>query len=103
MTLGIFAAFVYGTLALIGGIMGYVQAQSKVSLISGSISGLLIVFAGVMQLNGQLWGLLLATVVTAALVVFFCLRLAKTRKFMPSGLMASLGMVALVLMVSQIK
>ncbi|MBD2195624.1 MULTISPECIES: TMEM14 family protein [Calothrix] len=99
MTLGIFAAFVYGTLALIGGIMGYVQAQSKVSLISGSISGLLIVIAAVMQLNGQFWGLLLATVVTAALVVFFCLRLAKTRKFMPSGLMASLGMVALVLMI----
>ncbi|MBD2201518.1 hypothetical protein H6G33_02725 [Calothrix sp. FACHB-1219] len=99
MTLGIFAAFVYGTLALIGGIMGYVQAQSKVSLISGSISGLLIVFAAFMQLNGQFWGLLLAIVVTAALVVFFCLRLVKTRKFMPSGLMASLGMVALVLMI----
>ncbi|MBD2355596.1 hypothetical protein H6G41_13380 [Tolypothrix sp. FACHB-123] len=103
MTLSIIAAFVYGILALIGGVMGYVQAQSKVSLISGSISGLLLIFAAFMQLNGQLWGLLVAALVTAALVVFFCLRLAKTRKFMPAGLMASLGMVALVLIVSQIK
>jgi uncharacterized membrane protein (UPF0136 family) len=102
MELGILAALVYGILALIGGIMGYVQANSKVSLISGTLSGLLLIFAAFMQLNGQFWGLLLAALVTAALVVFFCLRLTKTRKFMPSGLMATLGMVALVLMVNQI-
>jgi uncharacterized membrane protein (UPF0136 family) len=102
MELGMLAALVYGILALIGGILGYVQANSKVSLISGSISGLLLIFAAFMQLNAQFWGLLLAIFVTAALVVFFCLRLAKTRKFMPSGLMAILGMVALVLMVNQI-
>ena len=102
MELGIVAAFVYGILALIGGIMGYVQANSKVSLISGGISGLLLIFAAFMQLQGQFWGLLLAALVTAVLVVFFCLRLAKTRKLMPSGLMAILGMVALVLMLNQI-
>ncbi|BAY25745.1 hypothetical protein NIES2100_55530 [Calothrix sp. NIES-2100] len=102
MELGIIAAFVYGILALIGGIMGYVQANSKVSLLSGSLSGLLLIFAAFMQLKAQFWGLLLAALVTAVLVVFFGIRLAKTRKFMPSGLMAILGMVALVLMLNQI-
>lgn len=102
MELGIIAALVYGILALIGGILGYIQANSKVSLLSGSISGLLLILAAFSQLQGQNWGLLVATVVTAVLVVFFCLRLVKTRKFMPAGLMAVLGMVALVLIVNQI-
>ncbi|BAY12963.1 TMEM14 family protein [Calothrix sp. NIES-2098] len=102
METGIIAAFVYGILALIGGIMGYIQASSRISLISGVISGLLLIFASFLQLQGQPWGLLVATLVTAVLVVFFCLRLAKTRKFMPSGLMAILGMVTLVLMLNQI-
>ncbi|MDZ8054441.1 MAG: TMEM14 family protein [Aulosira sp. ZfuVER01] len=102
MEISIIAALVYGILALIGGIMGYIQANSKVSLLSGVISGLLLIFASFLQLQGQAWGLLVAALVTAVLVVFFCLRLAKTRKFMPSGLMAIVGMVALVLMLNQI-
>ncbi len=101
MELGIVAAFVYGILALIGGIIGYVQASSKISLLSGSISGLLLIIAAFLQLQGQIWGLFVAAFITAALVVFFSLRLAKTRKFMPSGLMIILGVLALVLMVNQ--
>ncbi|MDZ7960736.1 MAG: TMEM14 family protein [Aulosira sp. DedQUE10] len=101
MELGIVAALVYGILALIGGIIGYVQASSKVSLLSGTISGLLLIFAAFLQLQGQIWGLFAAALITAVLVVFFSLRLAKTRKFMPSGLMVILGVLALVLMVNQ--
>ncbi len=101
MKLGIIAALVYGILALIGGIVGYIQASSKVSLISGTISGLLLIFAAFLQLQGQAWGLIVAAFVTAALVVFFALRLAKTRKFMPAGLMTILGVLALALMVNQ--
>lgn len=101
MEIGIVAAFVYGILALIGGIIGYVQASSKISLLSGSISGLLLIIAAFLQLQGQIWGLFVATFITAALVVFFSLRLAKTRKFMPSGLMIILGVLALILMVNQ--
>ncbi len=102
MTLGIFATFVYGILAIIGGAIGYQKASSQVSIISGSISGLLLVFAAVVQLQGQTWGLILAAIVTAILVVFFAFRLAKTRKFMPAGLMAILGIVALAMIVNSL-
>lgn len=102
MTIGIIAAITYGVLALIGGIIGYVQAQSKASLISGSISGLLLIVAGVMQLQGQSVGLILATVITVVLVIVFAIRLTKTRKFMPAGLMSLLGLVSLGLMVSEL-
>lgn len=102
MNPGIIAALSYGILAIVGGVIGYVQAQSKVSLISGSISGLLLIISGVSQLQGQAWGLILATAVTALLVIVFAVRLAKTRKFMPAGLMSLLGLAALALMVNQL-
>lgn len=102
MTLGIIAAIAYGVLAIVGGIMGYLKAQSNISLISGSISGLLLIFGGVMQLQGQAWGLILVTIVTAILVITFGVRLAKTRKFMPAGLMSVLGLATLVVMLNQL-
>ncbi|MDZ8227374.1 TMEM14 family protein [Nostoc sp. ChiVER01] len=101
MNLSIIAAFAYGILAIAGGIIGYIQARSKVSLVSGSISGLLLVLAAYFQLQGQSWGSILAVIVTGVLVVVFAVRLAKTRKFMPAGLMTILGMVTLGVMVSQ--
>ncbi|WP_375506383.1 TMEM14 family protein [uncultured Nostoc sp.] len=102
MNLSIIAAFAYGILAIVGGIIGYIQARSKVSLLSGSISGLLLLLAAYFQLQGQTWGSILALIVTAVLVVVFGFRLAKTRKFMPAGLMTILGMLALAVMVTQI-
>jgi uncharacterized membrane protein (UPF0136 family) len=101
MNPGVVAAIAYGILAIVGGIIGYVQAKSKASLISGIISGLLLVTAGVMQLQGQGLGLILAIVVTIALIIVFAMRLAKTRKFMPAGLMTALGVAALVVMLKQ--
>lgn len=102
MNLSIIAAFAYGILAVVGGIIGYIQARSRVSLLSGSISGLLLILAAYVQLQGQSWGSILAVIVTAVLVVVFAFRLAKTRKFMPAGLMTILGVLALAAMVNQI-
>jgi uncharacterized membrane protein (UPF0136 family) len=101
MSLSIVAALSYGILAIVGGIIGYRQANSQVSLLSGSISGLLLVFAAYFQFQGQTWASILAVGVTAVLVAFFAFRLAKTRKFMPAGLMVVLGTLALAVMVNQ--
>ncbi|MBA3923463.1 MAG: hypothetical protein H0X31_17920 [Nostocaceae cyanobacterium] len=101
MNLSVMAAIAYGVLALVGGIIAYNQVQSKMSLISGSISGILLILGGVLQLQGHAWGLILATSVTAVLVVVFLIRLAKTRKFMPAGLMMILGVPSLSVMVAQ--
>ncbi|WP_414583677.1 TMEM14 family protein [Scytonema sp. PCC 10023] len=102
MTLGIVAALAYGILAIIGGIIGYRKANSKVSLISGIISGLLLMIAAFVYLQGQTWGLTLAAVITGVLIVVFGFRLVKTRKFMPAGFMTLLGVVALATMVTQL-
>lgn len=102
MNLSIIAAIAYGVLTVIGGIIGYLQAHSQVSLLSGIISGLLLFAAAYLQLQGNAWGLFLAIGVTAALVIFFALRLARTRKFMPAGLMTILGMLSLAVLVNQL-
>ncbi len=98
----IIAASLYGILSIIGGIIGYKSAGSKVSLISGIISGLLLLVAAYLQLQGQIWGLSLAVIITSLLVVVFAIRLAKTRKLMPAGLMVVLGLVTLIAMFSQL-
>ena len=100
MNLGIVAAIAYGILAVIGGIIGYIQARSKVSLISGCLSGLLLLIAAGLQLQGYTWGLPLAAIVTTLLVIVFAGRLAKTRKFMPAGLMIILGLVTLIILIN---
>lgn len=99
MSLGVLAAIAYGLLAIVGGIIGFAQAQSKVSLISGVVSGLLLLVGAFLASQGNPIGLILSLAVTALLVIVFIIRLVKTRKAMPAALMIVAGIVALVPMV----
>lgn len=100
MNPAIAAAIAYGLLTLIGGVAGYLKAKSKPSLISGLISGILLIAAALIQLQGFPIGLLLARIITVALITVFAFRLQKTRKFMPAGLMIVAGAIALTIMLS---
>ena len=102
MNIAIIAAIAYGILAIVGGIIGYQKAGSKISLISGSASGLLLIVSGIIQLMGMNWGLIFSTVIATILVITFIIRLVKTRKMMPAGLMIFTGIAAVALMVYQI-
>jgi uncharacterized membrane protein (UPF0136 family) len=100
MMSAVVATLFYGVLTLIGGILGYIKAKSKPSLISGVISGVILLLSGGLQLLGQTWALWLAIVVTAILVIVFVVRLIKTRKAMPAGIMIVFGIAALAIMLS---
>ncbi len=102
MSVANIAVIVYGVLAIVGGVMGYKSAGSKVSLISGSISGVILLVAGIASLLEQDWGLTLGSIVSAVLIIVFLSRLWKTRKFMPAGLMIIAGAIVLVVTVPQI-
>jgi uncharacterized membrane protein (UPF0136 family) len=102
MNLAVIASIFYGILAIVGGILGYVQAKSKISLLAGCGCGVLLLIAALLQLQGQSWGLLAGTVVTGVLLLAFTMRLIKTRKFMPAGLMLILGIPAFGVMISQL-
>lgn len=98
MDLNSIAAIAYGILSVVGGIIGYAQAGSKPSLIAGVVSGIVLVVGGIAHQDGTRWGLPLAMIVAGILVVVFAVRLWKTRKFMPAGLMLAAGLVALIIM-----
>jgi len=84
----------YAVLVIAGGILGYVKAKSKPSLISGVVSGIALLVAWFMTWQRYEAGLALATCLAVALVVVFGMRFRKTSKFMPAGLMSILSLVA---------
>jgi uncharacterized membrane protein (UPF0136 family) len=86
---------VYGILSIAGGAIGYKQAGSQVSLISGLISGLLLLVGAYFLFGGTATGLFMSGIVSLLLVIVFVARLVKTKKFMPAGLMIIFGAVNL--------
>ncbi|MGD1897226.1 MAG: TMEM14 family protein [Phormidesmis sp.] len=96
MTLAPIFTLIYGIAAIAGGAIGYKQAGSQVSLISGLVSGLLLLIGAYFLLGGSPAGPLIAGIVSIVLIIVFSIRLAKTRKFMPAGLMIILGVINLV-------
>jgi uncharacterized membrane protein (UPF0136 family) len=97
-TIGTVVLATYGLLLAVGGLMGYLKAKSKPSLIAGEIGGGLALLAafGPLGVAGTWLGLALG----AVFGVFFGIRFAKSRKFMPGGLLAILSAVVLAVMVA---
>jgi uncharacterized membrane protein (UPF0136 family) len=89
--------WIYIILLVIGGLMGFLKAGSKISLITSTISAALLVVTAVPGLFTPQLRRGMADVIMAALLVVFGIRLTKTKKFMPSGLMLILTIAALAL------
>jgi len=85
--------WIYIVLLVVGGLIGFLKAGSKISLIMS------VAFAALLSLCAThvIFQPYVAEILLAALLVVFGIRLAKTRKFMPSGLMLILTVAALAL------
>lgn len=102
MSAGVIAAIAYGVLAIAGGAVGYAKVRSTPSLVSGLVSGIVLIIGAIAQLQGFAWGLWLAAIVTGLLLVVFAVRLGKTRKFMPAGIMLIAGVAAIAVMLTEL-
>ena len=89
--------WMYIVLLLVGGLIGFFKAKSNVSLITSAVFAALLVLTAVPGIFERRFALGLTNVLMAALLVVFAIRLAKTKKFMPSGLMLVVTIVALAL------
>ncbi len=90
----------YGLLSIGGGVIGYLKSQSKVSLISGGVSGLLLLILAVMMHSGLSWAYPIAVSIISLLTIVFIVRWFKTKKPMPALPMIFFGLVSLVVLLS---
>ena len=85
--------WIYIVLLVIGGLIGFLKAGSKASLIVSSVSASILILCQI----GVIFERRMIDVVLAVLLVVFAWRLSESKKFMPAGLMLVLTIATLVL------
>ncbi len=91
--------WIYIVLLVIGGLIGFLKAKSKISLIT-SVAFAIVLSLSAIHHNGKdilpievSWGIL------SFLALFFLLRFLKSKKFMPSGMMTLLTIATIIVVV----
>jgi uncharacterized membrane protein (UPF0136 family) len=87
----ILSLWIYVTLLIIGGLVGFLKAGSKISLVTSALFAILLSLCA----TGVISPFYVADIFVGLLAVVFGIRLAKTGKFMPSGLMLALSLAEL--------
>jgi uncharacterized membrane protein (UPF0136 family) len=88
----------FGTIAELLGLVAWLRVKSKVSLIAGLVSGLLLTIAGLLGLIGfPRPALVMGSVVSLLLLGRFLPGFLKKKSIYPDGLMAALSIIGIVL------
>ena len=86
--------WIYITLLMIGGLIGFLKAKSKISLITSFVFSVVLGICALDKLPIEVaWGVL------SFLALFFLLRFLKNKKFMPGGMMTLLTFVTIIAVV----
>lgn len=90
--------WIYIVLLVIGGLIGFLKAKSKISLLTAVAFGIVLALCALEKfprsINAPLeWGIL------SFLALFFLLRFLKNKKFMPGGMMTLLTIATIIAMV----
>lgn len=92
--------FAFGIITFAGGVVGFLKAKSTASLIAGALFGLALVIAGRWIGTGSTsYGLIQGFIVSLALALRFGNAFRRTKKVMPAGIIAVLGIGGAVLTV----
>ena len=79
---------------MLGGLVGFLKAKSKISLITSFVFSVVLSLCALNKLPIQVaWGVL------SFLALFFLIRFLKTRKFMPGGMMTLLSFATIIAVV----
>jgi uncharacterized membrane protein (UPF0136 family) len=89
--------WIYIVMLVVCGLIGFLKAGSKVSLIMSAAFAAALVVCAIPNLFDAGFRKALANVLMAVLLVVFAVRLAKTKKFMPAGMMLVATVAALAL------
>lgn len=92
---------VYAILISAGGVMGFVKAKSKASLIAGEISALLLIGAFVaMRMGEYSTGWWIALIVALLLLVRFGIAATRGFKMMPGGMVILTSVIVLAVLLA---
>jgi uncharacterized membrane protein (UPF0136 family) len=86
--------WIYIVLLVVGGMIGFLKAGSKVSLIMSVAFAAALALLATNIISGPYY---LVDLLLCVLLIVFAMRLSKTKKFMPAGLMLVLTIAALAL------
>lgn len=86
---------IFGVLTIAGGIVGYVKAGSVISVIAGSVSGILLLVGAFILPEHHMAGLIIGLIVSLLLAAQFIPKFFRTGKVMPAGLMAVLSAIGI--------
>jgi uncharacterized membrane protein (UPF0136 family) len=88
----------YAVLVLVGGIIGFLKANSRASLIAGVVSAALLGASASLLASGSVrLGAGLGAVTALALIGRFLPALSRTKKLMPAGFVVAAGAITLAL------
>ena len=93
----------YALLVFLGGVVGYVNAASRMSLVMGSVFGLLVLGCAFALYKAKKAALWFALGLVFLLDAFFTFKFAKNPQFFPSGLFSFLSLAALMTLVVQLR
>ncbi|MGH7952948.1 MAG: TMEM14 family protein [Limisphaerales bacterium] len=89
--------WVYIVLLLIGGLIGFLKAKSKISLVASTVAAVLLILTTLRGIFQPAFASEMVNVILIVLLVVFAARLIKTKKFMPGGMMLLATIVVLAL------
>lgn len=89
--------WIYIGLLVIGGLVGFLKARSAVSLYMSAGFAAALALCAIQGLLDARLAATVASVLMVLLLLVFAIRLAKTRKFMPAGMMLVVTLAALAL------
>lgn len=89
--------WIYIVLLVVGGLVGFLRAGSRVSLISSAAFAAALVLCAIPGVFDAQFRSGAINVLLGVLLVVFAVRLGKTRKFLPAGLMLVLTLATLAL------
>ena len=82
---------VFGLITITGGVIGFVKAKSRASLIAGSVSGVLLLVAAYLTGTMGRPGLILGLIVSLALAARFAPKVRMSPRATVAGMMTALG------------
>ena len=96
MTLAFGVLMAHGLFTLVGGIIGFVKAKSRASLIAGSVAGVALLICAALIRQGSRPAAMAGLVIAFALGVRFLRTWREKRRIMPDLLMVLLSVLSLV-------